>query len=155
MKSTSISAVLLALFLPLFAWSQPLPGTYKLQSFEIEIEGAKTIEYFGKTPQGYIVLTNTHFISVLTAEGRRAGRSQEEKAALLDTIIAYTGRYRIEGQKFIVDVESSWNQAWTGTKQSRTWAVDGKRLTLITDPAPYSKDPTKIATGRLIFEKIE
>ena len=151
----SILLVAIGLLAPVLAWSQPTPGTYKLMSFDIEIEGVKTIEYFGKSPQGYIVLTKSLFISVLSAEGRKAGRTQEEKAALLDTIIAYTGPYRIEGRKFIVDVESSWNQAWSGKTQSRTWVVDGSRLTLVTDPAPYSRDPSKTATAKLTFEKIE
>lgn len=155
MKTSAICLFVLGLLLPFCAWCQPQLGTYKLLSFDIDVEGAKTVEYFGKSPQGYIVLTSNFFISVLTAEGRRFGRTAEDKAALLDTLIAYTGPYRIEGTKFVVDVESSWNQAWTGTRQSRTWVVNGKLLILITDPAPYSRDPSKTATARLTFEKIE
>ncbi len=135
--------------------AQPAPGVYKVVSFDIEVDGAPTVGYFGKSPQGYIVLTKSHFMSVLTAEGRRPGRSSDEKAAQLDSLIAYAGPYRIEGDKLIVDVQSAWVEAWKGTKQSRTWKIDGNRLTLTTERAPYSRDPSKMATATLSFEKVE
>jgi hypothetical protein len=137
------------------ALSQPAPGAYRVVSFELQIDGEKTVNYFGQVPQGYTVLTKTMFISVLTADGRRPGKSDEEKAALLDTLIAYTGPYRVEGNKIIVDVQSSWIQAWTGKTQTRTWSVDGNRLTMVTEKAPYTRDPSKMVVAKLVFEKVE
>ena len=124
-------------------------------SFELDVDGQKTPNYFGQSPQGYIVLTKSTFISVLTADGRKPGRANEEKAALLDSLIAYAGPYRIEGDKIIVDVQASWVQAWTGKPQVRTWSVDGNRLTMVTEKAPYSRDPSKMATAKLVFEKVD
>lgn len=146
---------LVALFAAAHAFGQPTPGAYKVVSFELELDGEKNVNYFGQTPQGYIVLTKTMFVSVLTADGRKAGRSNEEKAALLDSLIAYAGPYRIEGNKLIVDVQASWVQAWTGKAQTRTWSVDGNRLTLVTEKAPYSRDPSKMAIAKLVFEKVD
>ena len=135
--------------------AQPVPGVYKVVSFDVEVDGAPTLGYFGKSPQGYIVLTKSHFMSVLTAEGRRPGRSPDEKAAQLDSLIAYAGPYRIDGDKLIVEVQSAWVEAWSGTRQSRTWKVEGNRLTLTTERAPYSRDPSKMAIATLSFEKVE
>ena len=38
---------------------------------------------------------------VLTGDGRRPAKSAEEKAQLLDSLVAYTGTYRVEGDKWI------------------------------------------------------
>lgn len=146
---------LVALLAAAHALGQPAPGAYKVVSFEIDIDGQKTTNYFGPSPQGYILLTKNIFISVLTADGRKPGRSKDEKAALLDSLIAYTGPYHVEGNKLIVDVQASWIQAWTGKKQTRTWSLDGNRLTMVTQRAPYSRDPSKIATATLVFEKVD
>jgi len=137
------------------AFGQPAPGAYKVVSFDLQVDGQPTLNYFGQLPQGYLVLTKTTFISVLTAEGRRPGRSNEEKAALLDTLIAYAGPYHLDGNKITVDVQSSWVQAWTGKTQTRTWTVDGNRLTMVTEKAPYSRDPSKMAVAKLVFEKVD
>lgn len=148
--------VLCALLLSaVHAFGQPVVGTYKVISFDFQIDGADTKSYFGESPRGYIVLTKTLFISMLASESRRPGRSDIEKAALLDSMLAYTGPYHIDGNKLIVDVEASWTQVWTGKKQSRTWSMQGSRLTLVTDPAPYVRDPSKTVVATLVFEKIE
>src|SRR4051812_28175339 len=138
---------LVAIFAAAHAFGQPAPGAYKVVSFEIDIDGQKTSNYFGQSPQGYILLTKTMFMSVLTADGRKPGRSNEDKAALLDSLIAYTGPYHVDGDKLIVDVQASWIQAWTGKQQTRTWSVNGNRLTMVTERAPYSQDPSKMATA--------
>ena len=137
------------------ALAQPTPGTYKIVSFEIDIDGEHTDNYFGKSPQGYIILTKNYFATMLTADQRRPGRAPEDKAALLDSMIAYTGPYHVDGDRFIVDVQASWIQAWTGKPQARRWSMDGNRLTMVTERAPYSRDPSKMATAKLVFEKVE
>lgn len=92
---------------------------------------------------------------MLTAQDRKPGRSLEQKGALLDTLIAYAGPYRVQGDKFIVDVDTSWIQAWNGKPQSRTWSMSGNRLTLVSDPAPYTRDPSKTSIATVTFEKVD
>ena len=150
------SALLLTLLLGTSpAFGQALPGTYKIVSFDVELDGAQSVNPFGKAPKGYIILTKSTFMSMLTGDSRTPAKTAEEKAALLDSMIAYTGPYRVEADKLIVDVEASWTQTWAGKPQTRTWSMQGNRLTLVTDRAPYTRDPSKMAVLRLVFEKVE
>jgi hypothetical protein len=47
------------------------------------------------------------------------------------------------------------NEIWNGTRQVRNWEVDGNRLTITTDRAPYSRDPSKMVVIRVVGERVE
>jgi hypothetical protein len=47
-------------------------------------------------------------------------------------LVAYTGKYRLEGDKWITSVDVAWNPAWVGTEQSRNFKVEGNRLKVLT-----------------------
>lgn len=113
--------------------SQELHGWWKLISFQLEIQGASQRQQpFGANPVGRLVLSaNGQMIALVTAEGRKAGHAQADQLALYGSMLAYTGRYRIEGDKFITNVESSWNEAWTGTDQERFYALKGDHLDIV------------------------
>ena len=147
--------LIVLLFLPCLAFAQSIQGTWKLVSFSITVDGQLNSEYFGKEPSGYIIFTPTRIMSILAKEGRKPGRTDAEKAALFDSVLSYTGVYRIEGNKIITDIDVSWNQAWTGTQNTRILSIEGNRLTSSTVPAPYSLDPTKTAVAKLVFERVE
>jgi len=138
-----------------YAWGQAVPGTYKIVSFDVQLDGAESVNPLGKAPKGYVILTKSTFMSMITGDNRSPAKTADEKAALLDSMIAYTGPYRVEGNKLIVDVEASWSQTWAGKPQTRTFSVQGNRLTLETERAPYTRDPTKMAVLKLVFEKVE
>ena len=147
--------VLLLVFVPGLAQCQDLkPGTFKVVTFFLDIDGVPT-EPYGKIPKGFVVLTPERFIGIVTAEGRKFGTSVQEKATLWDTMISYSGRYQIEGDKLIISVDVSYNEFWNETKIVRYWSLSGDRLTLTSPPAPWSKDPSKTVSARVVFERIE
>ena len=43
-------------------------------------------------------------------------------------MIAYTGTYRLEGDRWITQVDVAWNPEWVGTEQTRFFAIDGDVL---------------------------
>jgi hypothetical protein len=47
-------------------------------------------------------------------------------------LVAYTGTYRIEGDKWITKVDVAWNPEWVGTEQARSFKLDGERLQVLT-----------------------
>jgi len=150
-----IFVLILGLLVPLLCLAQqPIVGAYRIVSYVIEIDGQPR-EIFGKSPRGYAMITPTRIMFVITAENRKFGTSVEEKAALWDSMISYTGPYRVEGDKLITSVDASWNEDWNGTQQSRNWQAQGNRLTLTSIPAPYARDPSKIIVARLVWEKVE
>jgi hypothetical protein len=143
------------LFIAQAAFSQSVVGTYRLVSFESNYSDGTTTEPFGANPSGYVIVTPKRFKAALASSNRKAAAHVEDKAALLSALIAYTGTYTIEGNKIITGVDVSWNQAWTGTKQRRTFTVEGDRLTLVSDLAPSAFDPSKTVTARLVWQHVE
>ena len=109
-----------------------LIGTWKLLSFENEFQDGRprsaTLLY-GQSPTGFIILTaEGRMMAIVEGEGRKPASTDEERAALLRTLLAYSGMYRVEGDKWITKVDVSWNSAYNGTEQVRIFKVDGNRL---------------------------
>jgi hypothetical protein len=92
---------------------------------------------------------------VAEAENRKAPEKDEDRAALLRTMFAYTGLYRTDGDKMIVRVDSSWNGVWNGTEQIRFFKRDGNRLHFSTGWQPYANLDGKIGRATLVFEKAQ
>ena len=102
-------------------------------------DGRPAILLLGKNPIGYLILTPSGRMStVLEADGRKPAKTDDERSALLRTLIAYTGKFRIEGDKWITKVDASWNGTWNGTEQERTYRLDGDKLFVISMWQPNS-----------------
>lgn len=128
------------------AWaddSAKLVGTWKLIAFETEFQdGSPPRPIFGKNPVGYGIFTaEGRLIAVLEAEGRKVAKTDEERVALLRTTVAYSGLYRVEGDKWITNVDVAWNPAWHGTEQVRYFKLDGDRLDIVAAWAPDAALP--------------
>ena len=128
--------------LHLMAAKNPLVGTWKLKSYIVIKATGELVTPYGDSPMGYLTYTPNGRVQVIgVANGRRmpAGTSppDNERVALYDTMFAYAGTFSIEGDKVIHQVDVSWNEAWTGTDQIRTFAMSGDVLTItarIRDP---------------------
>ncbi|WP_392560955.1 lipocalin-like domain-containing protein [Orbus sturtevantii] len=111
-----------------------IQGVWQLASYIIEVkETGETISPMGQHPTGYTIFTpegRTWFM--LTGNGRIAANTAEEKAQLLDSMVAYAGEYRIEGDKWITSVQVAWNPTWVGTEQARQFKIEGDRLQVLT-----------------------
>ena len=87
----------------------------------------------GNNPSGYVIFTPEGRLSfTLSEQGRREPHSVEDSAKLLSSMIAYTGIYRLEGDRWITKVDVAWNPAWVGTEQTRFFAIEGEQLTVHT-----------------------
>jgi hypothetical protein len=51
-------------------------------------------------------------MTVITADGRKPATTAQERAELLNNMVAYTGMYRLEGDKWITAVDAAWNPEW-------------------------------------------
>lgn len=110
--------------------ASPLLGTWRLVSFEMEPQdGSGKFSPMGKAPAGFLsFLPDGRMAVVITAEGRKPGTSEQERAALYSSLVAYTGRFRVEGDKWVTAVDASANPAWAGTEQPRFFTVSGDTL---------------------------
>ena len=127
-------AVLVLVFLlvqPIFAGDlAPIVGIWRLVSFEREYQATGEREYpMGKTPTGYILfLPEGRMAVVITGEGRKAPTTDQDRVGLFNSLVAYTGGYRVDGDKWITTVDVSANPASVGTEQTRSFRVTGDRL---------------------------
>ena len=133
-------------------------GTWRLQSFvrEVVATGERQNE-FGEKPNGHIIYQSDGRMFFMLVGDNRAKPtgtppSDEEKARLFGTLMAYSGTYVVEGDKVIHKVDLSWNQSWTGGEQVRFFKVDGTTLTITT---AINKNPRDGREGRgvLVFIK--
>jgi len=146
--------VIVALFLmvgqPSFADDRDkILGIWRLVSFEVEFQVTGEREHIrGKNPTGFIIFTpEGRMMVVLTNEGRKTPKTDQDRAVLFNAMVAYTGMYRIEGDKWITKVDVSGNPALVGTEQARFFRVDGDRLQEMTQ---WSVRPEK-GIGRTVI----
>lgn len=117
-------------------------GVWKLTAFSTKNVTTNTVSKpFGEHPSGYFFFTrggNVAFFAV--GQDRKppaasTAPTDAERAELYKTMIAaFTGTYKVEGGRVVMQVDASWNQAWTGTQQPRNIQIDGNLLTVTTPP---------------------
>ena len=95
------------------------------------------------------------WIIVLTGANRKAARTIDEKAALLDSMIAYTGKFTVDGDKITTHVDTSSNEIYTGTNQDQTrfFRIEGNKLILRTPEILSAVRPGQKAVGTITFER--
>jgi hypothetical protein len=144
---------LLLLSISANAGDNSIVGTWKFQSFvrEVAATGERQNE-FGERPGGYISYQpDGRMFAMLVGDNRAkpAGSvpTDEEKAKLFGTMIAYSGTYVVDGDKVTHRIDVSWNQSWTGGDQVRFYKVEGNTLTITT---AINKNPRDGRDGRAI-----
>jgi hypothetical protein len=127
-------------------------GTWKLVSVVYEDQATKErTPIYGEHPKGIQIATpEGRWLALVTAENRPVPKTDEERAQALKTMIAYTGRYRIENGKVITKVEAAWNESWVGGEQVRAVRFDGDRLSIESPPMPHPNINNKVV--RVIVE---
>jgi hypothetical protein len=141
--------------------SGPQIGTWKLQSYVTkDLKTGRKSELLGAHPGGFISYGPDCRVQVImTRDGRKPPVSpvlltDAEKIDLYDGFEAYAGTYSIKGDIVSHHIDASWNQAWTGTTQSRRFKIDANRLDIITLGGinPYTGKPS---SSELIWTKVE
>jgi hypothetical protein len=78
--------------------------------------------------------TTGRMMSLLVSEGRKAPQTDEERSIAYRSVVAYKGKYTVDGDKWTTRPDVAWNEAWL-TDQVRTFRLDGNKLTVETAPA--------------------
>ena len=132
--------------------SPTVHGAWQLLSYCVEEQSnGNTFAPMGDHPTGYVIFTPEGRLSfMLSAEGRQPGSSAEERSSLLSSMIAYTGIYRLEGDRWITQVDVAWNPEWVGTEQTRFFSIDGDLLTVRTPWRVMPNWPEKGLTRSIV-----
>ena len=135
--------------------NQPIIGTWKLVSCLMEdVETNERKPVWGQNPNGYIVLTSAgRWLAVQTAEGRKPPKTDEDRVAAFRSMLAYSGKYRTEGNKIIINVDIAWDESWNGTEQVRHYRIEDNRMHIEAEPQSYANFGGKVLRGILIWER--
>ena len=137
-----------------------LVGTWRLSSWiQEETESKIAHKPFGEHPSGLITYTaDGHMMVIFSDPSRKSSASPRptdaEATELYRTMVAYAGTYSVDGNKVTHKIEVSWNQAWNGTNQVRSFDISGERLTIKTQ-AFVSPFLNKQIVATLVFERVK
>ena len=131
---------------------QKIVGTWSLVSVVYEDQATKErTPIYGEHPRGIQIATaQGRWLALMTAENRPVPKTDADRASALKSMIAYTGRYRVEDGKVITKVEAAWNEAWVGGEQVRAIHIQGDKLFIESPPMPHPNIENKVV--RVIVE---
>lgn len=135
--------------------AKPLYGVWRLIAFQTQVIGESAPRRpFGPHPFGYLILTPEHrMMAYLAKADRKPPTNDAEAATLLRSMIAYTGRFRLEGDKFITVVDGAWNEVLKANEQIRYFSIEGEKLSIRTAEQPSGVYPGKRIVSTLTWER--
>jgi hypothetical protein len=127
-----------------------ITGTWRLTSIRFEYaDTGEQIDMYGANPLGFLVLTEDgRMMALVTSADRAPPSTDADTAALFQSMMAYTGEYRIEADRFVTSIDVAWHPAWNGTEQTRFFELgDNGTLLLTTPPQTHPLFPGHIGRG--------
>ena len=132
-------------------------GTWSLVSVVYEdVASRERTPIYGEHPKGIQIATpEGRWLALMTAEGRAIPQTDADRAQALKSMIAYTGRYRVENGQVITKVEAAWNEAWVGGEQVRNIRFAGDRLFIESPPMPHPNINDKTVRVIVVWQRDE
>src|SRR5215813_3747016 len=111
-----------------------LVGVWELVSIDIEFRDDGTRRPARPSvPAAFLMFTPLgRLLSMLTRPSRAQWGSEREGEALFRSTFAYSGRYRLEDERWVTRVDRTWNDAWTDGVQAHLYRLDTDHLTVMT-----------------------
>ena len=157
MRAFVFGVLLLASIVPpvLADEKEQIIGTWKLVSVNYEDQETKALApVLGANPRGRQIATaDGRWLALVTAENRPVPKTDEERAQALRTMISYSGRYRVEGNKVTTKVEIAWNEAWVGGEQVRFVRFEGDKLFIESPPMPHPNVGGKVVRVIVVWQR--
>jgi hypothetical protein len=132
-------------------------GVWKLVSVMYEDQETRTLTpVLGDNPRGYQIATpDGRWLALATPADRQIPKTDGERAQAFRTLIAYSGRYRIEGSTITTKVEVAWNESWVGGEQVRNIRFEGDRLFIESPPMPHPNMFDKMVRVIVVWQRDE
>jgi Lipocalin-like domain len=123
-----------------------------------ETESKSVYKPYGDKPRGLITYTTDGYIVYIITDPNRkppaAPKATDAEAAqLYRTMGAYAGRYKVDGDKLIVNPEVASSPALVGTEQSYVFEIKGDRYELKTNP--FVSPTGKQIVTTLVWERVK
>ena len=132
-------------------------GVWKLVSVMYEDQETKALTpVLGDNPRGYQIATpDGRWLALATPADRSVPSTDAERAHAFRTLIAYSGRYRIEGSTITTRVEVAWNESWVGGDQVRHIRFEGDRLFIESPPMAHPNMFDKVVRVIVVWQRDE
>ena len=138
------------------ALRQRILGSWRMLAWKRKlVESSQESDALGPDPFGYINYSPDGRLMVFVLRSGRLPPSSSpptdaEKVALFDTMFAYVGTYAVEADRVVHMLDGSWNEHWTGTRQTRFLSFENGNLIYTT---PETTDPMdgKLCTYKVTF----
>lgn len=141
--------------------SNGIIGRWRLSSW-LTRDAHDSVGYpFGEKAQGSVIYTPGGWVSVhVAAEGRPdlpidilgAIGTEADRLSAYATYVAYSGRYRVQGDVIVHEVMTSLYPNWVGIELRRSFELSGDRLVLSMPPGEAG---TEIAVHELHWSREE
>jgi Lipocalin-like domain len=134
--------------------AKQLVGTWKLAAWQVQYFGEEPKEPFGAHPKGRLIVAPDGYWTVLISKAdRKPATNNAERAALLRSMVGYTGKFTVEGDKITSTVDISWNEANSGRNQIRYFKMEGDKLVIRSPEQSSVLVPGKRVTTTLTWER--
>jgi len=130
-------------------------GCWTLTScyFEVVDTGERLFPY-GENPRGVLMLdASGRMAAVITPRADAIPATEADRAKAFERLVAYSGRYRLEGTRFVTDVDVSWLPQWVGMPQARNFALNDDHLDVISEPISLPFAGGALAKGVLTWAR--
>jgi hypothetical protein len=132
------------------AAADSLIGTWKLVSLEAENPATKERRTIDRNQHGYLVVTPDRLTSMV-ASGGGGGQFSGPGFSGPRPLLAYTGAYKIEGDRIITRVDLAWTDDWVGRDQTRVFRIEGDKLYL--EFVSQGQKPQNAPRSMLVWER--
>ena len=159
-----LAALALLITLPTTSTAQDLSsaivGVWKVVSIETkETQSGNVTRPLGDSLAGTFTFTRGgNFAGMVFRTDRKApaaaNATEAERVALFNSLVAYNGTYRIDGDKLVMKIDNSHIQSWNGTNRTLTIEINGKRLLGRSAPLKAASTGLEIVAEN-VWERIE
>jgi hypothetical protein len=135
-------------------------GVWKVVSIETkEVQSGKVTYPLGEQLTGTFVFTpGGRFSGMVFSANRKApaaaNATEAERLALFNSLVAYNGVYRTEGDKLIMTIENSHIQSWNGLDRSLTLQISGTKLAGRSAPLKAASTGLEVVAEN-VWERLE
>ncbi|MFZ5827035.1 MAG: lipocalin-like domain-containing protein [Bacillota bacterium] len=132
----------------------PLVGTWRILTFEMRAaDGQVALRPLGERPTGYLLYSAEGYMSAAVSAPERTAWSvpdqllapEEERAAAISGLMAYSGRYEVVDGAVIHYPEAAHMPNMVGAPQRRFFVIDGDRMTLTSPPFRAGGQPVTVS----------
>jgi hypothetical protein len=134
-------------------------GVWKVLSLETkEVNSGRAVRPLGDVIGTFVFSRGGHFSGMVFSANRKGpaapNATEAERIALFNSMVAYNGVYRTDGNKLDLTIDNSHIQSWNSTQRLFTVELSGTRLTGRTAPLKAATTGLDVF-AEFIWERLE